>query len=262
VIRSSKLADERREAGSIECWLMHGAVGMAADWREFAMSLAERKTGSRAVDLWRFLECDPLPIASFGAPFNADAGDNARGTPKALLGYSMGGRLAMHALLADPQPWQAAVIISAHPGLENAADREARRSADAEWASRALTMPWKDFLTAWDAQPVLDGRIARQPGAAGALSMRRREIARSFVDWSLGAQQPLWDRLPGIAIPVLWVAGEHDVKFLELARRAVALMPQATLAIAPGAGHRVPWQACGWLARRVAEFLTDPQAAG
>jgi 2-succinyl-6-hydroxy-2,4-cyclohexadiene-1-carboxylate synthase len=255
VIRSSKLADERREAGSIECWLMHGAVGMAADWREFAMSLAERKTCSRAVDLWRFLECDPLPIASFGAPFNADAGDNARGTPKALLGYSMGGRLAMHALLADSQPWQAAVIVSAHPGLENAADREARRSADAEWASRALTMPWKDFLTAWDAQPVLDGRIARQPGAAGALSMRRREIARSFVDWSLGAQEPMWGELGQIKVPVLWVVGERDEKFHGLGQRAVSMMSQARLAVAPSAGHRVPWDCGEWFAARVAEFV-------
>ena len=262
MIRSSKLADERREAGGIECWLMHGAVGMAADWREFAKSLAERKTGSRAVDLWRFLECDPLPIADFGAPFNADAGAHARGTPKALLGYSMGGRLALHALLENPHPWQAAVIVSAHPGLENTAERETRRGADAEWASRALTMPWPEFLTAWDAQPALGGRFPRPSGAAGALSARRREIARSFVDWSLGAQQPLWQRLREITSPVLWVVGAEDVKFLELARRAVAELPRATLAVAPGAGHRVPWQARDWLAEQVAGFLTNLQAAG
>ena len=56
--------------------------------------------------------------------------------------------------------------------------------------------------------------------------MRRREIARSFVDWSLGAQEPLWDRLHEITIPVLWVAGENDAKFRALAERAVALIPQ------------------------------------
>ena len=259
MIRSSKLADERREAGAIECWLLHGAVGMAADWRDFAKCLAERKTGSRAVDLWRFLECEPMPIANFGAAFNADAGDNTRGTPKVLLGYSMGGRLALHALLENPHPWQAAVIISSHPGLENLADREARRAADAEWATRALTLPWADFLSAWDAQPVLGTPFPRPPGAAGAMSMRRREIARSFVDWSLGAQRPLWERLPEIDIPVLWVAGENDAKFLELAHRAVDLMPRATLAVAPGAGHRVPWEARDWLAERTAVFLTTGQ---
>jgi len=259
VIRSSKLADERREAGAIECWLLHGAVGMASDWREFAKCLAEKKTGSRAVDLWRFCECEPMPIAEFGAALNADAGDNARGAPKALLGYSMGGRLALHALLQNNHPWQAAVIVAAHPGLENEAERGARRAADAEWASRALTLPWPDFLTTWDAQPVLGAPFPRPSGAAGALAMRRREIARSFVDWSLGAQQPLWERLHEITIPVLWVAGENDAKFLGLGRRAVEMMPRATLAVAPGAGHRVPWEARDWLAEQTARFLTAAQ---
>ena len=88
--------------------------------------------------------------------------------------------------------------------------------------------------------------------------MRRREIARSFVDWSLGSQQPLWHRLSEITIPVLWVVGEHDAKYIALARRAVGMLPQAKLLIAPGAGHRVPWQANDWLAAEVAAFLQHP----
>jgi len=257
VIRCSKAADERREAGAMECWLLHGAVGMAADWRAFAKRLAAAKTGTRAVDLWRFLECGPMSIADFGPAFNADAGGEvSRGGRRALLGYSMGGRLALHALLENPHPWQAAVIVSSHPGLEDPADRESRRAADAAWASMALTANWQEFLDAWEAQPVLASSDIRAPQASGALAMRRREIARGFVDWSLGAQQPLWDRLHEITIPVLWVAGENDPKFLELARRAVAEIPAATLAIAPGAGHRVPWQAEEWLAAQVADFLS------
>jgi 2-succinyl-6-hydroxy-2,4-cyclohexadiene-1-carboxylate synthase len=258
VIRSSKLADERREAGGIECWLLHGAVGMAADWRGFAKSLAERKIGSRAVDLWRFLDCCPMSLAEFGVAFNADAGGSALATPKVLLGYSMGGRLALHALLRNDHPWHAAVIVSAHPGLEDDSQREERRAFDAAWASRALTQPWQEFLDGWNAQALLGGAMPRDPGASSALAIRRREIARSFVDWSLGAQQPLWQALPEITIPVLWVAGAQDEKFLQLAERAVDLLPNARLATAPDAGHRVPWQAGEWLAGEVADFLKDP----
>jgi 2-succinyl-6-hydroxy-2,4-cyclohexadiene-1-carboxylate synthase len=236
--------------------LLHGAVGMAADWRAFAKRLAAAKTGTRAVDLWRFLECGPMPLEDFGPAFNADAGGEvSRGGRRALLGYSMGGRLALHALLENPHPWQAAVIVSAHPGLENPAGREARRAADAAWATKALTANWPEYLTEWNAQPVLASSDIRTPQASGALAMHRREIARSFVDWSLGNQQPLWRRLHEITIPVLWVVGENDPKFLELAQRAVAEIHTATLAIAPGAGHRVPWQAEQWLAAQVADFL-------
>jgi 2-succinyl-6-hydroxy-2,4-cyclohexadiene-1-carboxylate synthase len=258
VIRFSKVADERREAGAIECWLLHGAVGMAADWRPFAKRLADAKVGTRAVDMWRFLESQPLPLAEFGAAFNADAaGEVSRGNGRVLMGYSMGGRLALHALLEKNHPWQAAVIVSAHPGLSDPAAREARRAADAAWATRALTHNWQEFLDAWNAQPVLGSAMPRDAGAEAAMALHRREIARSFVDWSLGMQEPLWDRLAEITIPVLWVAGENDAKFLELARRAVAALPQARLAVAPGAGHRVPWEAEEWLVRETAGFLTS-----
>ncbi len=256
MIQYSKQADERREAGPLECWCLHGAVGMAADWRGLAKQLAAGGIGSRAVDLWRFLECCPMPLADFGKALNADAsGEVFRGSGRALLGYSMGGRMALHALLENDHPWQAAVIVSAHPGLENNQERGNRRATDAEWATQALTGNWQQFLDAWNAQPVLGNSAMRDPQASGRLMQRRREVARSFVDWSLGSQEPLWDRLGGISIPVLWIVGENDTKFLALAERAAALMPQATLAIAPGAGHRVPWDAETWFADQVSRFL-------
>jgi 2-succinyl-6-hydroxy-2,4-cyclohexadiene-1-carboxylate synthase len=256
VIRYSKETDERREAGPLECWCLHGAVGMAADWRGFAKAMAGAGIGTRAVDLWRFLQCDPMPLPTFGKLLNAEAeGQVFRGNGRALLGYSMGGRLALHALLDEPHPWQAAVIISADPGLENDANRISRRSADTAWATKALAGDWQQFLAGWNAQSVLDGPAIRDPQATAGLVTRRREIARSFVDWSLGNQQPLWDRLGEVKIPVLWVVGENDAKFRAIGERAVSLMPHARLAIAPAAGHRVPWDAENWFAPEVAHFL-------
>ena len=262
MIQCSKQTDERRqvttnrEAETTECWLLHGALGAVADWRGFAKCLADEKTGSRAVDLWRFLENQALPLPDFGRELNEEAaGEVFRGKGRALLGYSLGGRLALHALLGGAHVWQAAVVVSAHPGLESAADRDARRTADAAWATRAIAGNWQEFVTAWNAQPVFNHAPPRDPQQAARLIHRRREIAQSFVDWSLGAQQPLWDRLPEITIPVLWVAGENDPNFRDLAERAAARMPRATLAIAPAAGHRVPWESEEWLARQVGAFL-------
>ena len=256
MIQHSKQADERREAGPMECWCLHGAAGMAADWRGFAKNLAATGIGSRAVDLWRFLECQPMSLTEFGTALNAEAsGEIFRGSSRALLGYSLGGRLALHALLEKDHPWQAAVIISAHPGLEMEPERADRRASDAGWATQALAGNWQQFLDSWNAQAVLGSAPLRDRQASSSLITRRREIARSFVDWSLGAQQPLWDRLGEISIPVLWVVGENDLKFRALAERAVSLIPNAHLAIAPGAGHRVPWEMDAWCADQVARFL-------
>ncbi len=255
MIHTNKLADERRECGALECWMLHGAVGSAADWRAFGARMAERKVGTRAVDLWRFLDCAPMSLTGFGAALNADVQDSSGNKPRVLIGYSMGGRLALHALLENNHPWSAAVIISAHPGLESEAERVSRRERDAAWASRSLTDSWSSFLDDWNEQPVLQGPTIRDVQRDSRLALRRREIARSFMDWSLGAQEPLWDRLSDIKIPVLWVAGENDETYAAIAHCAAGLMPGARAAIAPDCGHRVPWQAESWLVDQVAGFL-------
>lgn len=239
-----------------ELWCLHGALGEAADWADLAARLAPAGTRVHPLDLWRFLGGGPLPLPGFGRVLNSLAG-TAHGTRRVLVGYSLGGRLALHALL-DPAParWDAAVIISAHPGLESAAERAARRTADAGWAALAATGEWPDFLTKWFAQPLLAGC----PADRRHLVARRRPIARSFIDWSLGVQEPLWDCLAGIHLPVLWVAGERDPKFHALAERAVALLPAGRLWTAPRTGHRVPWESPAAFAAAVREFLEPPAA--
>lgn len=114
-----------------------------------------------------------------------------------------------------------------------------------------------EFLADWEKQPVLKAAAnaeSRMTGRGGLIA-RRREVARSFIDWSLGAQEPLWERLNEIRRPVLWCAGEDDGKFRALAERAVKLVPEAELWIAPGAGHRVPWEIPEAFQAKVGEFL-------
>lgn len=236
-------------------WCLHGAVGQAGDWQGFGVP----EWSVKRVDLWRFLDCCPMTMPEFGRALNAEAAAAFPSTinsqlsnspPRVLLGYSMGARLALHALL-DGGPWDAAVLVAPNPGLESESERAARRESDAEWAGRALTGDWQEFLALWNAQPVL----ADSERLPAVNELRRREVARSFMDWSLGAQEPLWERLGEIKCPVLWCVGERDAKFRALAERAVPLLPQGELWVAPGAGHRVPWDAPEAFAAKVGEFL-------
>ncbi|MCW1887175.1 alpha/beta fold hydrolase [Luteolibacter flavescens] len=246
-------------------WCLHGAVGQAADWQ----GLAVPGWAVKRVDLWRFLACCPMSMPEFGRALNAEAVADGRSqiadglssaihhlpstiSRNVLVGYSMGARLGLHALL-DGGPWDAAVLIAPNPGLESGAERAARREGDAEWAGRALSGEWDDFLDAWNAQPVLAGTGG---GHRARLSVHfRREVARSFMDWSLGAQESLWGRLGEIACPVLWCTGERDGKFTALAERAVPALRQGELWIAPGSGHRVPWDAPEAFRAKLGEFL-------
>lgn len=229
-------------------WALHGAVGRSTDWSAWALSMRKNSdlypdlcsaVGEvRRIDLWRFLDCCPMSLGKFGSTL---AGEITRIDPDpVLVAYSMGGRLALHALLAQPKIWKGAVIVSAHPGLTDESQKVARRQKDAAWSALALKAEWSDFLEQWNAQGVLGGG-AEMPDRL-ALKTRRASVARSFVDWSLGMQENLSERFQEIECPVLWLTGENDTKFTDLAKEAVCLIPDAEHAVIPDCGHRVPWE--------------------
>ena len=160
-----------------------------------------------------------------------------------LLGYSMGGRLALQ--LLERQRFAKAVIISA--GL-NAPDEDRRRK-DEVWARRFESEAWEPLMRAWNAQPVFGRHVLERREE----DHDRRELARQLREWSPAVLPP--PRLEAIETPVLWIAGERDAKYVGVARRAVARLPHAELWICPGAGHRVPWEQPDALVSRLRAFL-------
>jgi 2-succinyl-6-hydroxy-2,4-cyclohexadiene-1-carboxylate synthase len=220
---------------------LHGNLGSADDWR-----VVPFRSECTAVDLWAWQERHPgLSLAEFGGRFADSVTDDA---PPVLVGYSLGGRLTLQALLARPRRWRAAILISTHPGLESAEDRRARVETDAVWAKRARESDWVDFLADWNAQPVFAGGSAPPVPSQLALEPRREAIARAFECWSLGWQEPV--DLGSVPCPVLWIAGEHDARF-----RALAEAMPGEKWIAPGCGHRVPWERPADLAQAIETFL-------
>jgi len=164
-----------------EVWCLHGAVGSASDWKPFAHAMAGGGGETRSVDLWRYLECCPMPLMEFGRVLNAECRGLGRTGERrpVLLGYSMGARLALHALLDEDPPWRTAVIVGAHPGLESEPERIARREGDAEWGARALSGDWREFLDAWNAQPVLADSSVRAEPVLSVSSLLSRPVSGS-----------------------------------------------------------------------------------
>src|SRR5919112_3774078 len=67
------------------------------------------------------------------------------------VGYSMGGRIALHAALAEPARWPALVLVGVSAGVD---DAEARRSQDEELAAWIERSTIEDVVERWEAQPV------------------------------------------------------------------------------------------------------------
>src|SRR5687767_12406297 len=160
-----------------------------------------------------------------------------------LLGYSMGGRLALQ--LLERERFRCAIIVSA--GL-NAPD-EKRRARDEEWARRFESEEWSSLMRAWNAQEVFGGHVVER---------REEDFDRAELAWELRELSPAVlppPRLESIETPVLWIAGECDSKYVEIAKRAVARLPHAELWICPNAGHRVPWEQPDALVARMRDFI-------
>lgn len=176
----------------------------------------------------------------------------------AYLGYSLGGRVALHLALAQPDLVTALVLIGAHPGLEDAAERAARAAADDDKANRLLDVGLDAFLDEWLAQPL----FASLPPEADQRAERRQNdaaaLAVTLSNLSTGRQAPLWDRLPSLAMPVLYLAGERDEAYVRLGRQAVAAIgDNATLELVPGAGHAAHLEQPDFVAQRVRAFLAS-----
>ena len=160
------------------------------------------------------------------------------GGPGTYVGYSMGGRLCLHAAVARPDAVAGLVLLGATGGIDEPPERQARRDADEVLALRLEADGLDAFLEGWLQLPLFAGL----PADAAGLDDRRENtvegLASSLRLAGTGTQEPLWDRLASLAMPVLVLAGERDTKFAALAERLTASIGvNATRALVPGAGH-------------------------
>lgn len=201
---------------------LHGNLGSATDWDSLGIPDVQ------ALNLWEYSH---LSFAEFASSISE------RDDRPILAGYSLGGRLALHAMAAFPDRWRAAVILSAHPGLPCVEDRIARSISDGVWAKRAREMPWSGFLAEWNRQPVLAESSVQTDQEA--LEPQRESIARAFENWSLGRQEDLRPRLRRFESPVLWITGAEDRKFSALAEEMGSVFPNFRHEVLSDCGHRL-----------------------
>jgi 2-succinyl-6-hydroxy-2,4-cyclohexadiene-1-carboxylate synthase len=163
----------------------------------------------------------------------------AAGGRATYVGYSMGGRLCLHAALDFPDAVHGLVLISATGGIDDVGEREARRAADEALADRIESIGVAAFVDEWLAQPLFASLPPAAQGRAERLHNTAAGLASSLRLAGTGTQAPLWDRLTDLRIPTLVVAGALDGKFVALGERLAATIPGADLAVVDGAGHTV-----------------------
>lgn len=154
------------------------------------------------------------------------------------VGYSMGGRVALRLALDRPDLVERLVLIGATAGIDDPAERAARREADEALAQRIEAAGVAAFLDAWLAQPLFadldvapDDLAARRSNPAAGLASSLRLCGTGTMD------PPWWDTLDAIQAPTTVIAGEHDQKFATLGQRLADGIPNAELVVIKASGH-------------------------
>ncbi len=159
-----------------------------------------------------------------------------------VVGYSMGGRLALAAALECPI--RRLVLVSASAGIADQDRRRERRRSDDRLAARIEQLGSEAFITEWLTRPMFAGLTRRDDTwrAADAEARAGNEaagLAAALRQLGRGSQPALVGRLGEINAPVLVVAGAGDPAGVGAAETMAAGLPGATLAVLPGVGHAV-----------------------
>lgn len=227
--------------------LVHGFTGSAGSWGEdLVRALA---AGGRRVACMHLPGHHPDPGCALApARFLDEALERIARTggeePFHLLGYSMGGRIALHFALRHPGRLVSLTLESASPGLEDPAARAARRAEDEALAEALEREGLEAFVRSWERRPLFRGAVPVPEATRARMALVRRShraegLAAALRGLGTGVLPSLWALLPGIRVPTLLLAGALDEKFVALAGRMADALPDRTVRIADGAAHTV-----------------------
>ena len=174
------------------------------------------------------------------------------------VGYSMGGRLCLRLARDRPDLVAGLALVSASPGLLDPAERATRRTSDEQLARDVEQRGVEPFLRDWLAQPLFATLAADAAGLAErAKAHTAAQLAATLRTLGTGTQEPLWDRLGELQMPVALVTGRADAKFdaindaMEAACTSVPRLDRVRL----DGGHAVPLEQPAALAAFLVEWL-------
>lgn len=185
----------------------------------------------------------------------------------ALLGYSMGGRLALYLACHFPERFSHLILESSSPGLASEAERAERRQKDEALADWIEANGLEAFVNRWEALPLWASQQQLSQEARQQLHQQRLQnnpigLANSLRGMGTGTQPSLWAQLPTLTLPTLLIVGALDSKFVAINQQMVELLRNGRLHIIPQAGHTTHLEQPELFETAVRSFLTAERAQG
>ena len=174
----------------------------------------------------------------------------------------MGARLALGLALERLTNVEALVLVGAHPGIATAEERVDRRWWEQSMADRAHELGVDGFASLWESLPMWDTQKFLPEKIAAELAERRRSHQTNAVAWAMsalgtGAMPDYRGAIAESRIPMLWITGELDEKFRQLAAVQCAKNSHCTHVVIAGVGHDCTLEAPATVASVVDRWLRE-----
>ena len=182
-------------------------------------------------------------------------------TQKILLGYSMGARAALLHATHHPDMWDALILISCNPGVENEINRSDRRIADTELADSIERLGVKTFLEFWQETPLIRNQKNIPTDQRAFMQVNRLKntstgLAKSLRQFGQGTAPNLWPVIEKLAMPVLLITGEKDTKYTNIAQRMETVIPNASHVTILDASHMPHLEQSDPVKKAIKNFLS------
>jgi 2-succinyl-6-hydroxy-2,4-cyclohexadiene-1-carboxylate synthase len=226
-------------------------------WRPVAELLPERYPSELLDHAEHSFEGRMREIAEHARAAPSPAHGAPGGARPVLVGYSLGGRLALRAALRSPESFAAVVVVGSTAGIEEGPLRVQRVEADEKLASWIEAMPIEDIVALWERQPLFadQSEALVEAQRSGRLSHDPRDLALILRTAGQGALDPVWHELRALELPLLAIAGARDEGYSAAAKRIASSAPNARAAIVEDAGHAAHLQRPEEVARLIEDFL-------
>ncbi|MAV39448.1 MAG: hypothetical protein CML12_02565 [Puniceicoccaceae bacterium] len=215
----------------IQITALHGFTGHGADFDLIRQSLERRQ---RTLALPKLTWSYPTPLGHRSLPDNdcsvqaqrahfSQELSSFKNKPKyrVLLAYSMGARLALLHASEEPVFWDALILISCNPGIQDEAERSERLEADATLAEAIAKNGLDWFLSYWQSLPLIETQL-RAPKNFRLEMVRRKRglsahgLAQCLREFGPASCPNLWSAAKKINCPLLCIHGVEDTKYARI----------------------------------------------
>ncbi|OGB67137.1 MAG: 2-succinyl-6-hydroxy-2,4-cyclohexadiene-1-carboxylate synthase [Caldithrix sp. RBG_13_44_9] len=240
---------------------LHGFLGSVDDWN-FAVDHFVSDYCCLRIDLPGHGQTRLADPAQYAMPSTArlliELLDKLKMSQAHLLGYSMGGRLALYLGVHYPDRFLKIILESASPGLEDSREQKQRQEQDERLAQALEKKELEQFLREWYNLPLFQN-LSLHPSFREMFQRRLQndplDLARSLRQMGTGSQPSLWSRLSEVQLPVLLLAGEKDQKFRDLAIQMQERNSQFRISVVESCGHTIHFENEKRFLQEAAEFL-------